>query len=235
MKTARDAILPAIDVVRSVGGLLGLRLFTATFRLRTWDGGRPGLGGFTDVNTPMVNQLPATTLFSGTVALTVGSSAVVGTGTLFTTQLQAATVVQFSSQPGVNYVVGSVASDTSLTLSFPFTGATTASTTMQSTSTPVLVRQLKRSEVIASGGLYTDRDVRVGRMTPPYPAGAFNSAGGFDDTTIDPLAINSAAAEVVWILNGPGYPASGAVCDKISEEFTALHASVVLRATGRIA
>lgn len=235
MTTARDALLPAIDRIRSLGGLFGLRLFTATFRLRTWDGGRPGLGGFTDVNTPLVNQLPATTLFSGTVSLTVGSSAVVGTGTLFTTQLQVANVVQFTSQPGVNYVVTSIATDTSLTLSFPFTGTTTASTTMQSNATSVLVRQLKRSEVIASGGLYTDRDVRVGRMTPPYPAGAFGPAGGFDDTTLDPIAINSASAENIWILNGPGYPATGAVCQKISEEFTALHASVVLRATGRIA
>jgi hypothetical protein len=231
--TARDTLLPAIDRIRSLGGIFGLRLFTVTVRLRTQDGERPEIGGFTDLNTPVVNQLPVPTLFIGTVAVTSGLTAVTGIGTIFTQQARVPFVVQFANQPGVNYLVSSISSDTALTLTFPFTGATTASTTMQSSATPVLVSQLSRREVIASAGLYTDRDLRVGRMTPPYPAGAFGAAGGFDDSTIDPLAINGAAAEVFWLVSGPGYPAAGAWFDKVGEEFTALHAYVILRANGR--
>lgn len=50
-------VLSALDVTRSVGGLLGLRVFTVTVRRRVWSGGRPGLG--TQVNTDVVltNQM----------------------------------------------------------------------------------------------------------------------------------------------------------------------------------
>lgn len=66
---------------------------------------------------------------TGTLALTKGSTAVVGTGTLFTTELAVDTVVQFASQPGVNYVVSAIASPTALTLLNAYGTTTTASTT----------------------------------------------------------------------------------------------------------
>lgn len=76
------------------------------------------------------------TALAGTVTVTAGSTTVTGSGTGFVTSgLQAlvnsfgAIVIQFSSQPGVNYVVTAVASDTSLTLSKPYGSVTTAGAT----------------------------------------------------------------------------------------------------------
>ena len=48
-------ILPALDAIRCVDGILGLRAYTVTLRVRTWSGERPGLGTFTDTTTAIVN------------------------------------------------------------------------------------------------------------------------------------------------------------------------------------
>ena len=42
--TLRNALLPAVDALRGVPGILGLRLFTVTVITQVWSGGRPGLG-----------------------------------------------------------------------------------------------------------------------------------------------------------------------------------------------
>jgi hypothetical protein len=72
-----------------------------------------------------------TTALAGTVTVTAGSLTVTGAGTAFVTSgLQGlvntygGVLVQFASQPGVNYVVTAVASDTSLTLAKAYGGVT---------------------------------------------------------------------------------------------------------------
>ena len=92
---------------------------------------------------------------------------------------------------------------------------------------PVKVVQLTQKEIIASGGVYTDRDLKVGPFTPAYPG------GGVPLGTIDP-AVPSQAQEIIWIATGPGLPSAGSACDKINTFADAnLGQYVVLRATGR--
>lgn len=91
---------------------------------------------------------------------------------------------------------------------------------------PPKVRQVSAQDVIASGGLYASRDMRVGPMTPSY------GPGGVNRDIIDPKVYN-AAAEVFWILTGPDIPDRGVVYRRISEEATALHFYVVLRSSGK--
>jgi len=56
------AILPALDTVRAVGGVLGMRVYSVTHRTRTWTGNRPGLAGTTstDVDIAITNVLNGT-------------------------------------------------------------------------------------------------------------------------------------------------------------------------------
>ena len=163
MTTYRDVILGPLDIVRGVGGLLGLRVYTVSVLVRTWDGPRPGVGFSSDVTTQLTNALP-------------------GGG-----------------------------------------------------RTPVHVKQVSRRDVIASGGVYADRDVRVGPLTPPYPAGIGFPTGGFDDATADPaIPVSQKPVEIFWNVVGPGWPVgTGGWAEKVGEEFTALHLNVILRATGR--
>lgn len=159
-------ILPALDAIRGIGGLLGLRPFRVTVRKRCWSGGRPGAPGAikVDLDTLLVNQ----------------------------------------------------AADRSLQ--------------------PVLVRQVSRAEVIASGGQYASRDLRVGRMTASYLAGIL-AAGGYDDATVNQMPTIT-ATELVWIIQpndsgSHGIPAGGVIAELRGQESTALHVTVYLRATGR--
>lgn len=96
------------------------------------------------------------------------------------------------------------------------------------------VRQVTRSEAIASGGVLTNRDLKVGPTTPLYPPALPTS--GFDDTTIDPATVAS-ATEVFWNVASPnasaGLPKGGAWFNKVGEEATSLHFYIFLRANGR--
>jgi hypothetical protein len=47
--------LPALEAVRAIGGLLGLRPFTVTVRRRVWRGKRVGEGPYTDRDTILTN------------------------------------------------------------------------------------------------------------------------------------------------------------------------------------
>lgn len=99
---------------------------------------------------------------------------------------------------------------------------------------PIMVRQVSRTEAIASGGLYTNRDLRVGPITPAYAAQFGLLAGGFVDSTIDPAqSVSPFPVDVQWIVTGTAIPTTGVVYDKIGEESTALHYYLILRATGR--
>ena len=41
-------VLPALDALRSIGDVLGLRPYSVFLLVRTWSGGRPGLGTMSD-------------------------------------------------------------------------------------------------------------------------------------------------------------------------------------------
>lgn len=97
---------------------------------------------------------------------------------------------------------------------------------------PVRVRQLSRKEVIASGGLYTDRDFKVGPITPAFAATIAQYGGGYGDQQIDPAA-TSTPTELVWSVTGPSLPIGGASFSKVGEDATAMHYFVILRQSGR--
>ena len=66
---------------------------------------------------------------AGTVALSTGSAAVVGTGTTFTNALQVGQWLVFASDPtNTPYQILAIANDTNLVLALAYTGAPTAST-----------------------------------------------------------------------------------------------------------
>ena len=107
----------------------------------------------------------------------------------------------------------------------------TLTNTMGPPSEPVRVRQVSRKDIIASGGLYTERDFKIGPMTPAYAAYINQFAGGSSDPQLDPEATN-VPTEVVWQMLGPGLPAAGAIFAKVGEEATSLHYLLYLRQTG---
>jgi hypothetical protein len=96
---------------------------------------------------------------------------------------------------------------------------------------PVQVRQLTRQEVISSGGLYTNRDLKVGPLTPQFAAALTQPGGGYLSGNLDPEATIT-ATEIYWRVTGPGFPAAGAIFEKLGQESTALHHYLILRQQG---
>ena len=154
--TLRDSLLPALDQIRAIAGVMGLRPYVVKRRQRIWSGERPGVGSFVDSDITLTNTM---------------------TG------------------PG-----GAIVS-------------------------PVRVKRLSSKDVIASGGLYTDHDYRVGPMTPLY------AGGGFGPDDVDPPT-SASATEIMWWMSGPDIVDGGSWFKKVSEEGTALHYYVTLRQTG---
>ena len=111
----------------------------------------------------------------------------------------------------------------------------TLTNTMGPPAEPVRVRQVSRKDIIASGGLYTEREFKIGPMTPAYAAYINQFAGGNTDTQLDPAATN-VATEVIWTVTGPCLPgnggAPGGLFSKVGEEATSLHYLLYLRQTG---
>jgi hypothetical protein len=88
------------------------------------------------------------------------------------------------------------------------------------------VTQITTRDVIASGGIYTDQDVRVGPITPPYTG----SAQDGDAITVFDPAPGVAPAEIFFNIKGPGYPTAGAWFKKLSQDVTRpMHYEFVLR------
>ena len=86
----------------------------------------------------VADGLLQTKLLTGTVTLTNNSATVTGTGTSFTTALNANQQVVFASDASQTpYPIQTIGSDTSLTLSKPYLGAPTASTTVSLVETSV--------------------------------------------------------------------------------------------------
>jgi hypothetical protein len=163
MATLASTILPALDAIRGIGGILGLRPFTITLRVRTWSGGSPGKGFKTDTDVRLMNNTA--------------------------------------------------------------TGGTTS----------VKARFVTTQEIIASGGLYRDRDVKVGPLTPQFAAAYGLPQGGYGDATLDPVPTPLAQpTEIFWNVIGPGMAPGGSWCSRIKEEASALHYYLVLRADGKV-
>jgi hypothetical protein len=116
-----------------------------------------------------------TTNLAGTVSVTNGSAAVTGTGTAFSTQLTAGSLVCLG---GKCYTVAAIASDTSMTLVSVYTGATASGQTLQAgqtftfanrqtAPTPVFVRASDADGVTslrAGGSVEGGTTVRSGRV-----------------------------------------------------------------------
>jgi hypothetical protein len=94
------------------------------------------------------------------------------------------------------------------------------------------IREISNREIIASGGLYRDRDIKIGPLTPSYVADLMRPAGGVTDANVDP-PVTVSPTETFWLVAGPTMPAGGAWCEKIEEEYGAFHYFVVVRATGK--
>ena len=90
----------------------------------------------------------------------------------------------------------------------------------------VKVEQLNQKDIIASGGLYQDQDLKIGPITPAFTENALQK--GFDPATLDPTT--SGANEVLFKITGPNFP-TGAWFKKIGQEIVKanFHYFVILR------
>lgn len=90
------------------------------------------------------------------------------------------------------------------------------------------VRNLTSKDVIASGGLYTDQDVKVGPFTPPF------DGGGTEISVFDPASTGS-GLEVYFKITGPGYSADGDWFKRIASDTSKPFAyTLTLRKTGKV-
>ena len=141
----RTSLLPVVDGVRGLPGLLGLRIYTVQVCYETWVGtdasGRSGFG--------------------------------IGTKTL--SPLQSLRVDQGGASPHV--------------------------------------RQVSQKDIIASGNLYQDQDLKVGPITPPYTG----STKDEDQISIFDPPSGMPPEAIHFFVTGPGY-ASGAWFRKIGDK-----------------
>lgn len=90
---------------------------------------------------------------------------------------------------------------------------------------------ISANDAIASGGLYTNQDLKVGPITPPF---AGSVADGDAITVFDPV-VGASPTEVFFNVKGPGYPAAGAWFVKISQDVTkSFRYTFVIRRTGEV-
>jgi len=115
----RDDLLPTVDAIRAIPGLLGLRRHAVNSVVETWSGARPGVGTMTSTSTPILNagQSPKVTLLS-------------------------------------------------------------------------------QRDIVASGGLYQDGDIRVGPITPEF------GGGGAAESVLDP-ALSGQNEQSYFTVSGP--------------------------------
>lgn len=78
-------------------------------------------------NPAVAFKVPGSLQLTGTVTPSNGSTAVVGVGTKFTTEVVIGSQAYFASQPGTTYTVAAIADDLHLTLSANYTGTTPTS------------------------------------------------------------------------------------------------------------
>lgn len=75
------------------------------------------------------------------------------------------------------------------------------------------VRQVSMRDIIASGGLYHDQDMKVGPVTPAYPGNASQEGGGVAYATIEP-PVTGAPTQIYYRVSGNGLPGLGVWYDK---------------------
>ena len=99
-----------------------------------------------------------------------------------------------------------------------WSGALVGDGTPTTVETPVVVdgdkrpkvQQLSSRDIIASGGLYQEQDMRVGPLTPSF-AGGGTTVADFDPPAAGPTT------EVVYRLTGPDTPATGTLYRKVGQ------------------
>ncbi len=138
MATLRDTLLPALDQIRAIPAILGLRSHVISITVRVWTGSRPGVGTYT----------PTATL----TKLDLGAY-------------------------------------------------------------NVKVRNVSQREAIASAGLYTDQDLVVGPITPPFSGSALDN----DNISVFDPPVGGSPTEVFFNIQGPGYSVNGDWFKKIAQ------------------
>lgn len=78
------------------------------------------------------------------------------------------------------------------------------------------VRQMTARDVIASGGLYHDQDLKVGPLTPAYPSANDHPSGGVAYCAIDP-PVTGVPTQVYYRVSGNGLPGAGVWFDKFRD------------------
>lgn len=87
------------------------------------------------------------------------------------------------------------------------------------------VKNLSNEDAMLSAGQYSNQDIRVGPLTPPF------LAGGVAYSSLDPDV--AAGTEFFFKIVGPGQPATGEWFKRIRDEAdSALHIYVILRSLG---
>jgi hypothetical protein len=81
-QTLRDSLLPAVDIIRGIPAILGLRLHIVQIRVRTWDRARQGQGGLTDLTSSIRVDLAV----ANTKVRNLNQKEVIASGGLYTDQ-----------------------------------------------------------------------------------------------------------------------------------------------------
>lgn len=86
------------------------------------------------------------------------------------------------------------------------------------------VKQITEKDAVLSGGLYSNQDLKIGPLTPPF------IVGGVRYDLLDPA--QNPGTEFFFRLTGPGLPDSGAWYERLSDEKdSSLHIYVIVRKT----
>lgn len=88
------------------------------------------------------------------------------------------------------------------------------------------VAQLSQKDILASGGLYQDQDLRIGPLTPPILGG-----GGLPITVFDPAPVGPSTT-VMFRITGPGCE-GGVMYRKVGQDVTGnFRYSIIVRRMG---
>lgn len=68
-------------------------------------------------------------------------------------------------------------------------------------------------DVVSSGNVFSKTRYRIGPLTPEY------DGGGIDAATLDPAA-SATPREIFYVISGPGLPATGILCQKVSDDYS---------------
>ena len=95
----------------------------------------------------------------------------------------------------------------------------------------VKVTQVSSKDIIASGSLFQEQDMKVGPITPPY---AGSAADGDSIALFDPPT-TLAPTEVFFNITGPGMPPGGAWFKKVSQDVSkSFRYTFIVRRTAEI-